>query len=348
MLASVSYVPLLKSRVSEVEAFYFLDGPVKDRCFPIFLLRPWPNATFLEHALKRITEATAGRPFGLGLDRESFGGTSTKPAQQEFNLLFDTSRGYRSYFDLVESIPEAVPVLQPSSEATNLLLQLGNAVQLERGLIVHQQRGAPIPISDTILSLPPLPTDTIFVIDAGWARDPLQLEAWSIPIVRRIYNAVPSAEIVVMASSFPDSFSHIVGDAEEIAFEDSHFDSVRQQVQGANLIYGDWGSTRLPQSGGGGRIPPRIDLAKLLSWHIFRAAPDDDQSYFDIAVSARTHPSFANVPDCWGKTQVSQTDGNGLGIRGTKMNTSARINAHMTLRAGASGFSAQEEVPYQD
>lgn len=348
MLASISYVPLLKTRTSEVEAFNFLEEDVKDRCFPVFSLRPWPNANFLDHSVNYVTEALGGRPFGLGLDKDRLGHSSSKAAQAEFDALFNPARGYKAYFDFVESIPNAVPVLQASTDANNLLLQLGAATDLDRGLIVHQVRGSQIPLSETVLSLPPLPTDTVFIVDAAWARDPLQLEAWTVPIVKRIFSLLPSAEIVVAASSFPESFGHIVGDAEELAYEDTHFSSVRQQVQGANLVYGDWGSTRLPQSGGGGKIPPRIDLAKSGCWHIFRADATTNEAYLDVANAAKCHPSFAFVPDCWGKTQIAETDGKGVGITGTKMNTSARINAHMTLRAGPSKFSTQEEVPYQD
>ena len=67
MLANIGYVPLLKTRVSEVEAFGFLSGDAKDRSFPVFSLRPWPNANNLQLAVDRTTEAVDGRPFALGL-----------------------------------------------------------------------------------------------------------------------------------------------------------------------------------------------------------------------------------------------------------------------------------------
>ena len=348
MLASKEYVPLLKTRISEVEAYGFLSADSKERTLPFFQLRPWPNANYLQHTVDRVTDAVAGHPFALGLDAERFQHSSTKPAQHEFNDLFDSGLGYRHYFDFVANIDGAIPVLQPSIDANNLLRQLGNASELDRGLIVHQRRGAQIPLSDTILNLPPLPTDTVFVVDAGWGRDPLQMQAWALPIAQRIHSAIPTAEIVVMASSFPSSFAHIVGDLEEQAHENGLFAAIRQQLQSADLTYGDWGSTRLSQSGGGGRIPPRIDLARPASWHIFRADPDGDETYLTIAELARSHPSFATVPNCWGKMLVEATDGDGAGITGVKMNTSSRINTHMTLRAGADQTLDIDEQPYSD
>lgn len=348
MLVDKSYVPLLKTRISEIEAYNFLSDATKARTFPIFLLRPWPNANFLQHSIDKVLEVTAGEPFALGLDSERRGHPSTKPAQDEFDELFHPNLGFEAYFDLIAEIEGAVPVLQASTDANNLLQQLGNAIDLDRGLIVHQQRGNQVPLSDTVLNLPPLPTDTVFVVDASWGRDPLQMEAWALPFAQRIHNAVSDAEIVIMASSFPSGFSHIIGDAEEQAYENGLFDTIRQQLQAADLTYGDWGSTRLSQSGGGGRIPPRIDLARPASWHIFRADPDGDEDYVSIAQDAQNHPTFQLVPECWGKLQVEETDGQGGGITGVKMNTSARINAHMTLRAGASETIDLDEQPYED
>ena len=348
MLVNVGYVPFLKSRVSEVEAFGFLSNEVKDRTFPLFHLRPWPNANHLQLAVDRVLEAVAGRPFALGMDIERRGHSSSKPAQAEFNALFEPHLGFRDYFKFLSDIDGAVPVLQITNNADNLLRQLANANDLDRGLIVHQRRDQQIPISDTIIGLPPLPHDTVFVVDAGWGRDSLQLQSWAVTTTRRIFEVLPTAEIVVMASSFPDSFGHIVGNAEELAYENVVFDAVRQQLQQADVTYGDWGSTRLTQTGGGGRIPPRIDVPLPHSWHIFRADPNGDESYRSIAEDVQSHDCYKTVPDCWGKLQIGATDGNGIGVTGVKMNTSCRINIHMTLRSGAITTIDLNEQPYED
>ena len=348
MLASKYYVPLLKSRISEVEAYAFLSAECKERTFPIFLLRPWPNANLLSHSVDKILEATQGHPFALGLDWERRGHTSSKPAQEEFDSLFHDGLGYEYYFDFVSEIDGAVPVLQRSASADNILQQLGRAEDLDRGLVVHQNRDVILPISDIVIGLPVIPTDTIFVVDAGWGRDPLQLEGWAQPIAQRIHDAIPTAEIVIMASSFPSSFAHIIGDMEVLAHESGVFDSIRQILQAADLTYGDWASTRLSQSGGGGEIPPRIDLPRPASWHIFRADPSGDETYRSIAQAVQSHSAFENVPECWGKLQIANTDTSGSGITGVKMNTSARINTHMTLRSGAELTIDTDETPFED
>ncbi|GAA4821710.1 hypothetical protein GCM10023232_18740 [Sphingosinicella ginsenosidimutans] len=348
MLAGKTYVPILRARIAEVEAFRQLSAEAKELVFPIFLLRPWPNANHLSLAVDRIVEAAAGHPFGLGLDREKYLAGSPKPAQAEFDELFSDHQGYRAYFDFIEEIPGAVPVLQATTNADQLLLQLGRAEELDRGLIVHQQRGTMIPITQSVISLPPLPHDTIFVVDAAWSRDALQMQAWALPVAQNVVAQLPDAEIVVASSSFPDSFGHIIGDMEEQAFEGQIYGSVRLNLQSANLTLGDWGSTRPSQSGGGGKIPSRIDIPRPNSWQIFRADPDGDYGFLEVAQEATTHPCFAAVPDCWGKLQVGATDGNGAGITGVKMNTSCRINMHMTIKSGASHGIEQDEQPYQD
>lgn len=348
MLASKTYVPLLKSRISEVEAYNHLSAQSKELTFPIFLLRPWPNANQLSLAIDRILTATQGHPFGLGLDDDRLGFSSKKPAQAQFDQLFDSRRGYGNFYDFVADIDGAVPVLRPTSNANELLQQLGRAVDLDRGLVVHQQRGSAISLTDTVLSLPPLPNDTIFVVDAGWSRDGLQMQSWATPVVERLFRGLPSAEIVVMGSSFPDSFAHIVGNNEEESHEAALFQAIRSRFQEANLTFGDWGSTRLPQSGGGGTIPPRVDIPRPSSWHVFRADPDGDEDYVSIAADAVAHSCFENVPDCWGKRQVEETDGDGSGITGPKMNTSARINMHMTIQSDSTVTIDLDDEPYID
>lgn len=348
MLVEKTYVPILRTRVAEIEAFRQLSSEAKELIFPVFLLRPWPNANHLSLAVDRIVEAAAGHPFGLGLDRDKYLAGSSRPAQGEFDSLFSHDQGYRGYFEFVENVPDAVPVLQATPDANQLLLQLGRAEELDRGLIVHQLRGVTIPITQSVINLPPLPHDTVFVVDAGWSRDVLQMQAWALAVAQQIVGQLPDAEVVVASSSFPSSFGHIVGDEEEQAFESEVFGTVRLNLQAANLTLGDWGSTRPSQSGGGGKIPSRVDIPRPRSWQIFRADPDNDSGFVEIAQDAIAHPCFSTVPECWGKLQVEATNGDGAGITGVKKNTSCRINMHMTVQSGASNGIEQDEQPYED
>lgn len=348
MLAAKNYVPLLKTKPAEIEAYRQLSDECKHLIFPIFLIRPWQNGKHLSLTVRKILEATNGSTFGVGLDYEQRGAVNSRPAQSEFDALFNSSLGFRAFYDFVRSIEEAVPILQPTTDVDVMVRQLSNAVVLDRGLIVHQQRQSNIPITETILALPPLPNDTIFVVDAGWSKDLNLLESWASMQANRIFSTLPSAEIVVMSSSFPDGFAHIEGTAEEMAHEVHVYNAVRLRLQAADLTLGDWASTRLSQKGGGGRIPSRIDLARPSSWQIFRSPPDADNGFLPLAHTAMSHPVFTAIPDCMGKRLIAATDGDKAGITGTQKNTRARINMHMTIQSNASSSITLDEQPYVD
>lgn len=348
MLQSKQYVPLLKTGIAEVGAYRALYPDVKELAFPIFQARPWPNAAHFQLTVDRVREAVDGQAFGFGLDIERFRHDNPRPAQDEFEELFREYRGFEAYYELLSQIPGAVPVLMPTRSADTLLLQIGNADRLDRGLVIHQRRGSQIPLSDMILNLPPLPHDTVIAIDAGWSRDYLSLESWALPVTQRVHAALPDAEIAILSSSFPDSFSHIVGNREEPGMERRLFAALTQRFNRANLTYGDWGSTRPAQSGGGGTIPSRVDVPKQASWEIFRSDPDNDLGFPELAWNAQHHHCFEQTPDCWGKQTIAITDDEGMGITGRQVATQVRVNIHMTIQSGASSVMPTDEVPYED
>ncbi|MCG7350055.1 beta family protein [Sphingomonas sp. ACRSK] len=282
MLQLREYVPLLKTGVAELEAYRALYPSVKSSLFPVFSARPWPNASHFEFTLRKIRETIEDHPFGFALDSDRYRHGGKRPAQDEFDALFDERLGYAHYYDVVASFANATPVLLPTANADVLIRQIGNAERLDRGLIIHQRRDATVPLSRLITRLPPLPHDTVVIVDAGWSRNYLDLEAWAIPVIERVVAALPEAEVVVMSSSFPDSFTHIVGDQEEDGTERRLYAAARQRFQQTDLTFGDWASTRPSQGGGGNTIPSRIDVAKMNSWHIFRADPDDDPGFPEL------------------------------------------------------------------
>lgn len=348
MLEQKQYVPLLKTGVAEVGAYRSLFPGVKDATFPIFQVRPWPNAGHLSLTVDRLRDAMHDHPFGLALDYERRGHASTRPAQGEFESLFEPHRGFAAYFEFLTAVPNAVPVILPTSSVDVLIHQLANADELNRGLIVHQRRGSELPLSDTILRLFPFQHNAIFVVDAGWSRDYLSLEAWTLSAVERLMRALPDSEIVVCSSSFPSSFSHIIGNVEELGTERRLFSVVRQRFNQADLTYGDWASTRPQQGGGGGTIPSRVDLPKLSSWEIFRSDPDADLGFHEMAWQASHHPCFAPTPDCWGKEMIGVTNDEGVGITGRQVATEVRLNIHMTIQSGAFSMPPLDEIPYED
>jgi len=346
MLGNVNYVPLLRTKPAEINAFHTLSAAEKASIFPIFLSKPWQNANHFKKTIDKVEGAVGTIPFAFGIDRDFRAGGAKQPAQGEFDALFDPAQGFRAYYECVESMQNAVPVFVGGGSADQILMQLGQADALGRGLIVRFVRGEITPVLNLAASVPPLPEDTVFVVDAGWHRDQLQLQQWALATVQRVTNAVPDAEIVVMASSFPDSFNQIVGHGEVTLHEPAVFNVVRASFNEAAMIYGDWATTRPPQSGGGGTIPPRIDVPMIGTCNIFRADPDAPETYASMASLAMSHECFESVPPCYGRTLI-ETTASGQGITGTQRATEARINIHMTKHA-APGTSIASEEDYVD
>lgn len=348
MLASKSYVAILKTGIAEIDAYRNLYDDVKSSSFPLFIIRPWPNANQLSYAVGKVTEAASNFPFALGLDHSRFGHPSAKTAQSEFNALFEPEGGYSGYYQFLHGIDGASPVIFPTSDLENLANQISNADRLGRGLIVHQKRGDQINLISLMSEVHPNPQECTFIIDAGWTRDYTAMESWCLPLMNALPLSLQGAEFVIACSSFPDSFSHIVGNAEEIGCERRLFNAVRQQHNQLDLKYGDWGSTRTANPGGGGTIPSRVDLPKFGSWEIFRANADNDPGFYEMAWEAQHHPSFADTPNCWGKEMIAVSDDEGAGIQSRHDSTMVRINVHLTVQSGATSVLPTDEIPYTD
>ncbi|WP_081974431.1 beta family protein [Sphingomonas taxi] len=339
----------MKAAAAEIGAYRNLYPDVKQLTFPIFKARPWQNANSFQLTLDRVIDAAGGYPFGLALDGSRFEHTNEKEAQVEFDALFNQANGFEAYYGTLANIRGAVPVLLPTTSRAELARQINNADRLDRGLIVHQQRGIAFPhFTRLFAARSPLPHDTVFVVDAGWSRDYQALEAWTMPVVDRINGAIPEAEIAVVSSSFPSSFRHIIGHSEESGTERVLFATVRQRFNSADLTYGDWGSTRPSTTGGGGKIPSRVDLPRPTSWDIFRSDPDNDLGFSEMAWQASHYPSFQQTPSCWGKEMISITDDQGNGIQSRQSAATVRLNIHMTLQSGADSNLPLDEAPYQD
>ncbi|GAA6164099.1 hypothetical protein NBRC116590_18030 [Pelagimonas sp. KU-00592-HH] len=105
-------------------------------------------------------------------------------------------------------------------------------------------------------------------------------------------------------------------------------------MQGANnmarLVYGDWSSSRSPsEGGGGGSIPPRIDLPTSSSWEIYRA-DDKVETFQGLAAEVMKSSSFPKNLDIWATYMIAKTKiGEPRGIDNLRMATAVRINMHL-------------------
>src|SRR5262249_35142631 len=153
----------------------------KDLMLPLIVARPWPNGKHLMRTWEKVAEALGERPFAVDLDRERFGQTSPRPANAEFNALFDESNAYANYYNQVAALPFAIPVLRLNpSGVKNLQGQLAHIDRLDRGgFVVRIEHGFPQNSISTLEAILELRQDFVLFLDAGWLRDLLSREVWA-------------------------------------------------------------------------------------------------------------------------------------------------------------------------
>lgn len=350
MLEDKVYCPILHTRIGEVKALFQLPAASKDRLFPVLIARPWPNAKSLQTTWARIGEALGARRYGLDLDPSKYRSGSARPAAGEFDALFDPTGGHQAYYDLVDSLPTAIPVLRLTGGALpDLAAQAAHIGRIDRGVIVRLQYGRvlhPIQIVEEVLAAFP---DVTLVIDAGWARDLLSLELWASGIVGAAAQIRPEIEMVVAGSSFPDTFTN-VGERRELPLQERFlFSNLVRQHNAAILTYGDWGSTRPPMDPTPMKMVPRIDLPMPGEWISFRCINEEDFS--DIARRVMADPMWPNHLNIWGTYTVMCTANDLPGaIRNAAVAASARINIHLHRQAhhGAVDLPNDGDEPYSD
>ena len=353
MLGNAEYCPILFSRVAEIKALRELPAAAKDRLFPVIAARPWPNANQLQRTWDKIAEAIPGQRFGLDLDPFKHQSGSGKAASTDFDAMFNPHDGFRNYFSIFESIPFAVPVLRLSgSTVPQLDRQMEHIAGIERGCILRLQRSHTANAAAIIDAVGDfIGQNFLLILDAGWTKDLLGAEAWFSPIIEQITLHKPEAEVIIAGSSFPDSFSGI-GSKGVIPVQERYlFDALVRRHNAANLIYGDWGSTREPNDPAPMKNIARIDLPFDRNWTCFRADTDEEEGYQEVAERALADPSFPNSLQIWGTYMIQCTaEGLPVGIRSPNVAAAARINIHLYRQAyvGAELLPGDADEEFED
>lgn len=336
MLEGRPYSPLLHARLAELRALRELPDTTKNLLVPIIKLRPWLNAKTLDKALEVVEQAVGNRLYGLDLDESKFELVPDpgKPARVEFAALFNAEDGYRRYYELVASGSNRVPVFRGiNAPQPQVDEQLDRIRGLERGGFVRAPHNSPGAILDVVQRAHDRAIENIvFVIDCGWGRDLLTRSAICAGLVQQIVDIAEDFEIVISGSSFPDSFNGLGPRFETLAQERSLFQEVRRAVNGGNLIYGDWGSTRPPSDPVPMRNIPRIDVARSSNWLSWRS--EDEEDYQDLAIRAMNDPEWEGDLGIWGEYMIESTaSGSDGAIRSPAMAAAVRVNFHLHRQA---------------
>lgn len=308
-----------------------LDDTSKNQLTPIFCLRPWATAKALSRSIEKIEEVYPNRQYFLDID-PFYGKEAKRPAQHDYYDLIE-SKDSQSWVEFFDDYPNAFPCLQVNSADTvSIENQVYGFTQREKFFLVRLDNGHGQNFSEVINAVCRVDHANFgFVLDAGWSRDLLSRSNWVDGLIKQIVDLRgDDVPIVITGSSFPDSFSrYSLGEAVDVA-ERRLFLQLQSANNRARLIYGDWASSRSPsESGGGGVIPPRIDLATEETWEIFRSG-ENAPKFSDLAQKVMDSSSYPSGLAIWATYMIESTaldDPNG--ITSLRKATAVRINMHL-------------------
>lgn len=352
-LQITQYVPTIFLRGAELDAVAELPESDKDLLTPIFCLKPWATSKLLEKSMEKIEEVYPGRAFFLDID-PFYDKPATRPAQEAYYKLIEDTENNQNWIDFLADYPNAHPCLQVRHGHIDAIRnQIDAFSQQEKLFLVRLENGSAQNFSEII--------DTVcdtehanfgFVVDAGWSRDLISRSLWVDALVKRIVNLRGNQiPIVTTGSSFPVSFrEYEMGEAVPMG-ERLLFSQIVQANNQGRIIYGDWASSRSPsEGGGGGAIPPRLELPTSNSWEIFRA-DDTHPSFKSLAETLCESPSYEDKLNIWATYKLEATRiGDMNGINSLRMAAAVRINMHLYRQLHYDNFDPllDTDDDYQD
>lgn len=338
------YVPIIGVRPSEMQALEELPSHVKTGILPLVVLQPWTTAKEFPSTLAKVAASTAGKPIIIDITDEVFDGTR-RPVHDVFDELRDSKDGYAAWRHFVEENEAFTPVIQ-LLDPKSITPQIHAFKAMGRGIVIrlHEQIFGLAGNIAQLFKAYQYNDDVYFILDFQ-RQDKLILNKALIATntCKAIRDHLPDCYISVSASTFPTSFTDIV---EQEIFERNFYALVADQIGYAQHIYCDRASVRAErQNGGGGAPAPRIDNALSAKWKFFREAEEEDRddAYQLAAKRATKCPEWVDL-GIWGTEMIKRTAaGEENGIYSPKMSTSARINIHMYVQAGAPEPAAEVE-----
>lgn len=336
------YIPLLNLRLSEMGAYQELPDSDKDELLPLISLRPWMSAKTLDKAIQRVLKSVGEREWIVDIDTIDLFSDKNKGKDREvissLKACCEHVNGYSNWYDLVESIKLAVPVLRIENIKT-LDDQMSHVNRIGRGFVVRVNVDS-ISSFDYKNLLEKLSnydcSNALIIVDRGdLPRGPLSpstvfevLELLKLASVK-----IPLIKLSLSSTSFPYEFKDI-NDGEQTIYERQLFFKVKRQL-GKDLIYSDWGSAReKSMSGGAGLPPPRIDYPLREEWKFKRRTlksnDDKEDTYFSIAKELIQENYWQSNVRIWGTQMIEKTaNEDAYGIVHAGKATAVRINIHL-------------------
>ena len=335
MLENLSYVPTLAIRASEMNGLEYLPGATKDRMTPCFLLAPWARSNSLGKAIERIERAFPSRPYILDIDRNyPIVDLDIRP-QGELANLKSAGEFFANWREFVTEYENVIPCLQTNDQDRHEIEgQIDELQNIGRQFCVRIERERyPNNTDECVAALNSVGSaDYCMILEGGWARDPLTLAAWYQGIISVSLSEMQAdVPIVVSCTSMPKMFSDFTGTTRVDFSNRELIRQVARITNRANIVYGDWGSTRPREPRQIMRRPvDRIDYATSDAWYIVRNGVGG-WSFVDAARELINRGEiWSGDLQVWGEEMIRQTAINqNLGINSPQKNVAARVNIHL-------------------
>lgn len=352
-ITQLNYVPTLAIRPSEMTGLQELPEVTKDRIQPLFLLAPWANSKSLSKAIERIERAFPNRPYFLDLDRYYIPTNDTTISQNEWKSLLNPEGGYTNWLNFLRDIPNANPCVQLHGISIfDIQRQVSELSSMGRVVVFRfELKRLPINFDQIINFINGLDTaNHIIVIDGGWTNDLLSMRLQLVQLVLNNMRAInENTPIVISYTSVPKSYA----DVEGLKFTEFNnretVEEIRRLSNRPNIIYGDWGSTR-PREAGGGRTPvARIDIATRNGWLTARNNHKewDFNKAANVIINSTEWDSISQEP-IWGVFRIKQTVfSQNIGIHSPQGNVASRVNLHLHIQAAYDKGSFQP-IDYEE
>ena len=307
----------------------------------------WPRCEDISESIKQLDSSTEGLPFILDLTKELM---YQNPA---LHALLDPINDFKPWQQFVQSIPNAIPVVQFTHNARlpQISRQTRQLESLDRKLAFR--------ISDysndtsrviTALSAMDDPKNALIIIDAGYIRETMAASiAACISSVNDIREEIPSAEITVISTSYPGSVTPFVSSSSQntagtinILERDLH-----EAIGTDAVIYGDHASIHArTRAATGGKYTPTIDCALYDAWLFERRPNTDGEGHIDAARSIMSRWPEGATDDTWGAELIRKAENGDLdGLKTRAAWIAVRVNMHITRQFELSSQieSTQEE-----
>ena len=337
-----NYIPLFNLRKSEMEAYEELPDSDKDSIIPLVALRPWLTSKTIDKAIGRVQKSVGNRPWFVDIDVEDLFSDHNKDKSSESRTALKNCcsplGGYSDYYELVEQIEKAIPVLRLET-INSIDDQMLHVERLSRGFAVRIRVSelSSFEFSEIIRRLADHDCrNGLMIIDRGdLPRGSLAntTVAEMVKLVNMASTALPHISIAVSSTSFPYDFKDI-SDGEQTIYERQLYFKIAQNCD-CSLIYSDWASARQKAlSGGAGLPPPRVDYPLRNEWKFKRRTiesnDDKDDAYVSIARELMSEKYWQKNVRVWGTQMIEKTAAEDpYGIYHAGKATAVRINIHL-------------------